>query len=71
MDASLKGSDWCDIGVSRFERHLVFTSKKWRVEVDIPKELNGWVRFRYPWGHTDAYFGVLTVPVMASPQELG
>ena len=71
VDAILKDDEICLIKVQRFERHLVFTTLKWRVEVDIPKDVKGWVRFRYPWGHADAYFGIQAVPVLASPQELG
>ena len=71
VDAILRDDEICLIKVQRFERHLVFTTLKWRVEVDIPKDVKGWVRFRYPWGHADAYFGIQAVPVLASPQELG
>ena len=70
VDAVLRDDELCQIRVKRFERHLTFASPKWRVEVDIPADLTGWVRFRYPWGHADAYFGTTAVPVTAGPQEV-
>ena len=69
VDATIEMSDLCGIRFQRFERTLVFLSKRWRVEVDIPKEQRGWTNFYYHWGNSTAYFGAVAVPVAVGPIE--
>lgn len=58
----------CSIDVAHFERRLVLTSPRWRVEIEIPRE-EGWQRFSYTWGQDRAYIGAREVPIVASPRE--
>lgn len=67
VDARVMAPDFCHIATDRFERRIVMQNEHWRVEVVIPAELKGWVRFYYLWGYGLAYFGSQPIPVEAHP----
>jgi len=59
----------CPIDVARFERRLVLTSARWRVEMEIPRS-GGWQQFAYTWGQDRAYIGAREVPITVTPREV-
>lgn len=67
VDAQLAAPAFCQFSIERFERRLVLRSAQWRVEVPIPADLQGWVRFSYIWGSWIAYFGSRGVQVESGP----
>ncbi len=71
VDARVGAPEFCQIAIDRYERRLVMQNPHWRVEVAIPENLKGWVRFYYLWGHGIAYFGSQSIPVDAHPVVRG
>jgi hypothetical protein len=69
VDARLTIPEHCPISWTRYERRLVLTSHRWRVEIALPRG-GGWMDFRYMWGHAEAYIGTEPVQIVAGPAQM-
>ena len=69
VDAALVIPDACPISWARYERTLVLTSARWRVEIQLPRG-GGWMDFRYTWGHAEAYIGAEPITIVAGPAQV-
>lgn len=71
VEIQITAPDFCNLRIVRYERHITILSGTWRVELDLPPTLRGWMRFYYLWGYGVAYLGAQSIAVEYGPMEQG